>query len=149
MKKVEIIVGSTQGAAEEVAEQIALFLNAKDIKTNLHFAPNLETISSKNFWIICTSTHGAGELPDNILRFGEQLKQKPDLIGTAYLIIALGDSSYDTFCFAGSTIDNLLSNCGAENISQIFQIDVLEYGLPEEPALCWIKKQLDQIKAQL
>jgi flavodoxin len=64
--------------------------------------------------LVITSTHGAGDVPDNLQPFAKDLaEQQPDLNAFKYGVIALGDRSYDTFCQGGKTLDRLLAECGA------------------------------------
>ncbi len=68
-KHFEIIVGTMLGAAEYVADAIAEKLDASGHTHTIHAEPNLDEIKTESTWIVCTSTHGAGELPDNIQPF--------------------------------------------------------------------------------
>ena len=66
MSAVNIIIGSQMGSAEYVAEQLADQLNAQGISTQLHEQPVFNDIDQQNtIWLICTSTYGAGDYPEN------------------------------------------------------------------------------------
>ena len=78
---------------------IAEKLDASGHTHTIHAEPNLDEIKTESTWIVCTSTHGAGELPDNIQPFAKQL-EGADLSAVNAYVIGLGDTSYDTFCFA-------------------------------------------------
>ena len=143
--KVEIIIGSVLGASEYVAEAISEMLVSKGFETECHFTPNVYEIDFAHFLLIVTSTHGAGDLPDNIQAFAKQLADK-DLRGVNSLIIGLGDSSYDTFCEGSAIMENILKEAGATVLLPIYQIDVLHHPIPEEIAVTWLEKHLSIIK---
>jgi len=114
MSSVNIIVGSQMGSAEYVAEQLCDELNNQGISTEIHDQPNLSDIDQHNtVWLICTSTYGAGDYPENLLPFIEQLNQQSDLSTVKYSVIGLGDTSYDTYNLAGRNIDSLMASLGA------------------------------------
>ena len=112
-KHYEIIVGTMLGAAEYVADAIAASLSEKSATTTIHTEPKFEDINQQATWVVCTSTHGAGELPDNIQEFAKALNTA-DLPGTQVVIIGLGDTSYDTFCYGAKEIETKLVNAGAK-----------------------------------
>jgi MioC protein len=88
---------------------------------------------------VITSTYGAGDLPDNIQPFADQVAQdQTDLTTVSFAVITLGDSSYDTFCLAGRKIETLLLAKKAETMEIKLDIDVLSEDLPEDQALAWI-----------
>lgn len=138
---VNIIVGSMLGATEYVAESLQQLLKEHKLESQIHFEPEFNNIESKGTWIICSSTHGAGELPDNIQGFAKHL-DKAHLTSVKFLVIALGDTSYDTFCQAGNTLYQLMINTQATPLSEIFCIDVLEHTVPEDTASEWLDNLL-------
>ena len=106
------------GSAEYVAEQLCDELNNQGISAELHDQPNLSDIDQHNtIWLICTSTYGAGDYPDNLLPFIEQLNQQSDLSAIKYSVIGLGDTSYDTYNLAGRNINSLMASKGATCIA--------------------------------
>lgn len=139
MSSVNIIVGSQMGSAEYVAEQLSDALNNQGITTQLHEQPTFSDISQANtIWLICTSTYGAGDYPENLLSFVEDLNQVNDLKGLKYSVIGLGDTSYDTYNLAGRNIDSLLANKGAIRIAECLELNILDEALPEDTALAWL-----------
>ena len=90
--------------------------------------------------VVC-ATHGAGDIPTNILPLAETLERDhPDLSGHRYGIIALGDMTYqDTFCGAGKKLDDIFASCGARRIGERLEVDASEQPLPDEEALTWIE----------
>ena len=139
MSSVNIIVGSQMGSAEYVAEQLSDVLNNQGINSQLHDQPEFNEIDQQNtIWLVCTSTYGAGDYPDNLISFVEQVSQVDDLSHLKYSVIALGDTSYDTYNLAGRNIDALLSQKGAVKVAQRLELNILDEALPEDTALAWL-----------
>lgn len=144
---IEILVGSQMGAAEYVAEQVAETLVQAGYEALLHLQPDLDQLNPTHIWLVITSTYGAGDLPDNIQPFADQLAQdRRDLTTLSYAVITLGDSSYDTFCQAGRTLSQLLQQQGAKQLLANLEIDVLTADLPEDQALVWLPQFINSIK---
>ena len=139
MADITFITGSTLGSAEYVAEELAALLEEDDISGEILHGPALEDVPAKGLWLLVTSTHGAGEIPDNLLPFWEALKeQQPDLSAVRYGAIGLGNHEYDLFCGAIRTLDQLLQSLGATRIGDRLEIDVLLHDVPEDPASEWL-----------
>lgn len=147
MTNISIIIGSMLGASEYIGDHLESILT-KDHQVSTNLDPSLSNydLSQRQLWLICTSTHGAGDFPDNIDPFVEQLKQQtPDLSNINFAVCGLGDTSYDTFCNAGITIDALLETLGATRVHPLNMIDILDGQLPEENAEKWLNSWLDKI----
>lgn len=141
---IEIIVGSMLGATEYVADEIHNLLNENDISSTIHLEPQLADLKTDNLWFICTSTHGAGELPDNIQQFAQQL-QGQQLNHVSYQIIGLGDSNYDTYCQGAITMDSLMQQSSARAIGEMFTVDVSVDIEPEVTVYQWLKTHLHRV----
>jgi len=143
MAEILIIVGTESGNAQMVADTL------QDELSRLGHAITIATegdadaldLASHRMVLICTSTHGLGELPDNIIPLADSLQaMPPDLSGLSYGVIALGDQTYhDTFCQAGKTLDALFAACGAQKVGDRLEIDACTQPLPDEEALSWTK----------
>lgn len=145
MSSVNLIVGSQMGSAEYVAEQLSDALNSQGINTQLHDQPEFCEIDQQNtIWLICTSTYGAGDYPENLINFVDELSQVDDLSHLKYTVIALGDTSYDTYNLAGRNIDTLLSQKGAVKVAQRLELNILDEALPEDTALAWLDSWIAQ-----
>ena len=143
MKNVSIITGSTLGDAEYVGDHLADLLEEMEFATDIHNQPNLDEIDINSLWIIVISTHGAGDYPDNIKPFIQQLtEQAQNLSKVTFAIVAIGDSSYDTFCAAGKSLQNTLIELGAIEKFSLLEIDVTQHSIPEEPAELWLKQHI-------
>jgi len=161
MSLIQIIVGSMLGGTEYVAEACEETLKELDHHVDIHLKPDLNCILSNTFssnneqktntdsqekplWIICTSTHGAGDYPDNIKEFVSDLGNcDQDLSTVSFLTIGIGDSSYDTFCKAATDISNTLKSNGCNEILPIKTFDMSEDIDPEDLAQQWIRTNKD------
>lgn len=143
MAHFEIIVGTVLGASEYVADALKETLENFNHSADIHLDANLETLNQSSTWVICTSTHGAGDLPDNIVPFAQQLKQHTfdDL---KFLIVGLGDSSYDTYCNGAMTMQDLMEQSGATLLNKPIHIDVLNHPIPEDKAVEWLTAWLEK-----
>ncbi|GAB5381667.1 MAG: FMN-binding protein MioC [Aliiglaciecola sp.] len=141
MANFSIIVGSVLGASEYVADALQETLQNQSHSVTIHLEPELQSIDKSTIWIVCTSTHGAGDLPDNIQPFADQLKET-ELSSTAFLVVGLGDSSYDTYCNGAMTMQSLLEKAGATLLNKPIHIDVLTHPIPEDAAVEWLESWL-------
>ncbi|GAA3698504.1 FMN-binding protein MioC [Oceanisphaera sediminis] len=147
MSHFTLLVGSTLGSAEDLADDLAGILQNHGHQTVIHTSPQLDHILIRpdHYLLLICSTHGAGDLPDNIQPFSLQLnEQQPDLTGLAYLAIGLGDSAYDTFCYAIHKLDRQLADRGAQRIGDRLDIDVSQPDPPELIAEKWLDHWLSQ-----
>lgn len=147
MASFQIIIGSMLGASEYVAEACQETLESLNHEVTLHFTPNLDEIPTQDqVWLICTSTHGAGDYPDNIQAFVDQIKDREiDLSTTHLLTIGLGDINYDTFCYAAKKLNKLLISKGCKEITAPLLHDAQEDIDPEERSAQWISDLNDQL----
>ncbi|TWX49138.1 FMN-binding protein MioC [Colwellia hornerae] len=145
MSSFQIIVGSMLGGSEYVAEACEETLLALNHQTTLHLQPKFEQIITDNqTWLICTSTHGAGDFPDNIQKFVKDLTNSTiDLSPVKFMIIGLGDSNYDTFCKAAKELQKLLLSRGCHEIVVIKTLDMSEEIDPEDLAQRWLTDNKD------
>ncbi|MFG7352987.1 FMN-binding protein MioC [Shewanella oncorhynchi] len=139
MAKIEVIVGTTLGSAEYVADEMMAQLTEQGHQVQVHLTPTLCEIDTHALWIIVSSTHGAGDLPDNIQPFFNEItEQKPDLSQVNFALCAIGDSSYDTFCQGPEKLISAIQECDAKAFVDKIQIDVQLDPVPEDPALAWL-----------
>lgn len=147
MSSFQVIVGSMLGGSEYVAEACEETLTALGHQVELHFQPDFAQIISENqTWLVCTSTHGAGDYPDNIQAFARDLENSDqDLSSVKFLTIGIGDSNYDTFCFAAKNINKLLLSKGCIEILPLFTLDMSEDIDPEERSQTWLNENKDHL----
>jgi len=145
----QIIVGSMLGGSEYVAEACEEVINKKGHQAKVHYQPRLESIlvektTENPIWLIVTSTHGAGDYPDNILNFVSDLRSyDQDLSSISFMTIGIGDSNYDTFCFAAKNIEKLLLSKSCVKKEDIYTLDMSQDIDPEDLAQLWIEQKLD------
>ena len=145
MADITLFVGSTLGATEYVADRLAELLLAAGHQVQIvsQFQDWQPSATTNRWWLICTATHGAGDLPDNIQPFAEYLaSNKLDLRQQQFVVIGVGDSSYDTFCEAAKTLERLLEHHGAVNRLERLEIDVQQHPIPEDRAEAWLPQLL-------
>ncbi len=144
MSQINIIAGTVYGSAQFVAEELAQSLS--DAGHNATFYENAEldtVIEGCDTLIVCSSTTGSGDIPDNLSAFYSGLKDGADLANLRFAVVALGDSSYlDSYCGAGHTLHAALEDCGAEPIAAPLEIDACEVDTPEDVALPWVEDLL-------
>lgn len=142
MSTIGLIVGTTLGGAEYVADHLIDQLQQENHHTFMINQPKIDDLFAYDFILFITSTHGAGDFPENIAHFMADISdQKPDLTQVKYAIVAIGDSSYDTFCGAGKKANALFQQCQATSICPMIEIDVLNDPLPENAAEKWLDQQ--------
>ncbi|ELX8380683.1 FMN-binding protein MioC [Providencia vermicola] len=140
MTKVTLISGSTMGSAEYVAEHMAEILEELGHETEVQHGPDLDSLPREGLWLVVSSTHGAGDLPENIQPLAEQIEsQSPDLSQVQFGSVGIGSSEYDTFCGAIHKLNTLLIDHGAKRIGEPLEIDVQQHEIPEDPAGEWVK----------
>ena len=139
MADITLISGSTLGGAEYVAEHLAEKLEDAGFSTETLHGPLLDSLSATGIWLVISSTHGAGDIPDNLVPLYEDLQsQKPDLSKVRFGAIGIGSREYDTFCGAIEKIEAELKHSGAKQIGETLKINVLEHEIPEDPAEIWL-----------
>jgi MioC protein len=144
MADITLISGSTLGSAEYVAEHLAEKLEAAGFTTETLHGPELDELTLSGRWLVVSSTHGAGDLPENLQPLLEQIEEQlPDLSQVQFGAVGLGSSEYDTFCGAIQRIDDLLIARGAKRIGDRLEIDVTEHEIPEDPAEEWVKNWIN------
>ncbi|KKB06140.1 MULTISPECIES: FMN-binding protein MioC [Pantoea] len=140
MADITLISGSTLGSAEYVAEHLEEKLQDAGFSTQLLHGPALDEVPQTGIWLVVCSTHGAGDIPDNLLPLAEAIRDsQPDLSQVRFGAVGLGNHEYDLFCGAIRQIDALLTAQGAQRIGDRLEIDVLEHEIPEDPAEAWLE----------
>lgn len=152
MADILIVVGSESGNARLVAEGV------RDELQRLGHAVTLSAnrdcadlrLEERGLLLVCTSTYGYGDWPDNIAPFAHSLDAvRPDLSRLSYGVIALGDRTYaDTFCLAGRRLDDALRHLGATRLGERLEIDACAQPFPDEDALAWVKRWVPLIDVQ-
>ena len=111
-----ILVGTMTSTAELVAQAVQLATEDDDVRIDILPMDGLDAgvFAGGGLYLICTSTYGQGDVPDNAKALYASLQSaRPDLANVEYGVIALGDRTYaETFCFGGKRFDELLTELG-------------------------------------
>jgi len=144
--ELRILVGTMTGTAEAVAKDIEQMLAKAGHRTEIVLMDGRDASvferngSGCDAFLICTSTYGSGDVPDNAQKVFASLEEKrPDLRGIVYGVIALGDQTYGkTFCQGGLRFDKLLSELGAQRAGEALLHDASAGTMAEDVASEWI-----------
>lgn len=146
--KVEILIGTTLGGAEYVADELTPVLEQRGYEVVAHLDPELADLDKKALWLVVSSTHGAGDLPDNLQPFYQALQhQSVDLSSVSFALCAIGDTSYDTFCEGPEKLATALEQKGASQVTDKIHIDVQYDPVPEDPAIQWLENWIKPANA--
>ena len=147
-----ILVGTMTGNAQLVAQELELILDDGEtsVRTKLMDGLDVSAFDGGGLFLVCTSTYGQGDVPDNAKTLYESLlTQRPDLSSVRYGVVALGDRTYkDTFCNGGRRFDAILSELGAKRIGEVFIHDASSGVLAEEAAAEWVGPWWDLARAR-
>ena len=149
--KVAILSGSVYGAAEEVARHAEKLLKRQDIQAWHNPRATLQDVLAfaPEALLAVTSTTGMGELPDNIMALYAQLRDElpAALRGLPGGVIALGDSSYDTYCGGGEQLRELFAELGVHEVQEMLRLDASESVTPETDAGPWLAEFVQALQA--
>jgi MioC protein len=137
-----ILVGTESGNAQMVADALKPVLTAAGHAVDVtDKAATVGDLVAHDVFLVVSATHGSGDIPTNILPLAETLqRERPDLSGHRYGVIALGDRTYqDTFCGGGKQLDSAFASCGARKLGERLEVDASSQPLPDEEALAWIE----------
>jgi len=144
--KVNILVGTMTGTAQLCAQEMELALDDGETRVETLLMDQLDSsvFARDGVFLICTSTYGQGDVPDNARALFQDLGTKrPDLSRVRYGVFGLGDRTYaETFNFGGKKFDDLLTELGAKRVGERHKHDASSGIMPEETALEWCKEWL-------
>jgi MioC protein len=149
--KLRILVGTMTDTALYVAQ--AIQLDCADLVTEIDVQRmdglDIGVFDDDALYLICSSTYGSGDVPDNAQALYASLGAQPKFLGhVRYGVIALGDSAYpQTFCFGGKRFDEKLVDLGAQRIGEVWCHDASSGVLPEEAACAWCREWLTRALA--
>jgi sulfite reductase alpha subunit-like flavoprotein len=151
--QIHILVGTMTGTAQLCAQEMELVLDDGEtqVSTLMMDALDSSVFSREGVFLVCTSTYGQGDVPDNARALYEDLKAKrPDLSHVLYGVFGLGDRTYaETFNFGGKRFDELLTELGARRVGERHMHDASSGVLPEETALEWCQEWLAKVKQRV
>ncbi|HSW17751.1 MAG TPA: flavodoxin domain-containing protein [Ramlibacter sp.] len=144
--KLKILVGTMTSTADYVAQAIQMACGdlVDEIQVQLMDGLDISVFDEDALYLICTSTYGAGDVPDNARMLYESLDAQPRYLGhVRYGVIALGDGVYpQTFCFGGQNFDERLQGLGAQRVGEVWRHDASAGTVPEDEGALWCRAWL-------
>ncbi|KKW67445.1 hypothetical protein AAV94_11540 [Lampropedia cohaerens] len=142
--RLKVIVGTFSDNAWYVAKAVEAALASQTEHTELVMASaqtlaEVLEVPQDMRVLICTSTHGSGDVPENLQPLYADLGTRPRYLGgLRYGVIALGDSFYgDTFAMGGKQFDARLADLGATRIGEPLILDASDGQDAEALAAQW------------
>ena len=137
-----VLFGSQSGNAEDVASKIGKAASQYGLDATVKGMDEIKIsdLSVQKRIMICCSTWGEGEQPDNAedLWISATAEDSPSMSGVNFSILALGDTSYELFCESGKEWDLWLESKGGNRLNQRVDCDV-DY---EDLAKSWMDETL-------
>lgn len=146
---ITLLVATMSGTAEMVADELMDALQDAGYPSLIRRMEKVDaaTLSEGGLFLICSSTYGTGDVPDN----GQPLYRglcasRPDLSAMRYGLVGLGDSTYSaTFCGGPKRWDAIFSELGATRLGTMLCHDRRSAIYPEDAALAWLKDWLPHL----
>ena len=149
--KLKILVGTMTDTAESVAQSIQMACADQVDSIEVQRMDGLDThvFDENALFLICSSTYGTGDVPDNAQALYLSLDAEPRYLGhVRYGVISLGDSSYgETFCQGGLKFDARLQDLGAQRVGDVLCHDASGDTVAEDDAVVWCQAWLAQALA--
>lgn len=143
MATIKILVGTTYGASQEVAEDCAAQLSALGHGAVVLRQPKYDEVVADDteVLLICSATIGQGEVPESLLPLYLELNERfPLMPGVRFGLIARGDSSYENFAEGGRQVADLLRDLQLRELVPALFLDACETMDPEAEVDAWIQK---------
>jgi MioC protein len=120
--RITILIGTMTGTAQLCAQEMELALGDESTQIEALLMDGLDAsvFEREGAFLICTSTYGQGDVPDNARALYEDLQSKrPDLSRVRYGVFGLGDRTYaETFNYGGKRFDDILTDLGATRVGE-------------------------------
>ncbi|MEC5213274.1 MioC protein [Polaromonas sp. CG_9.5] len=152
--KLKILVGTMTGTATLVAQAIQMecagLLSAIEIEAMDDLGISVFDTDNPQevIYLICTSTYGAGDVPDNAQALYQSLDTEPRYLGhVRYGVMGLGDNGthQQTFCFGAKKFDERLQDLGAQRLGELWCHDASADSLPEAAGAQWSRQWLEEV----
>src|SRR5881628_4272296 len=151
--KITTLIGTMTGTAQLCAQEMELALGDDETQVEALLMDNLDAsvFNREGAFLICTSTYGQGDVPDNARALYEDLqRRRPDLSKLRYGVFGLGDRTYaETFNYGGKRFDDILTELGASRVGERIQHDASSGVLPEEKAEEWAGEWLAEVREKV
>ncbi|KPH63275.1 flavodoxin [Pseudoalteromonas porphyrae] len=147
MAHISIFVGSVNGGAERLSDDIAKTIEQVGHTAVVITEASLDDIKNASHILIVTSTTGQGDVPSNLVGLYFAMNStSPMLTGKPFGVIAMGDRCYgETFCGAGRSFDELLRDLQAKPVGNRLEIDASENFEPWPVTEPWLKLWLTKL----
>ena len=146
--RVLVLFASQTGNGRRIAERLGRSLEGAGLAPEVVAAGDypLRRLAEERLVYLVASTHGDGEAPDDARPLMDYLfsRRAPRLEGTAFAVLALGDSSYPKFCETGRLLDERLAGLGARRLSPRVDCDVDL----EPKVLPWLEQSVAAARAE-
>lgn len=142
MAKIQLIVGTVNGEAWKAAQGAAAILGklGHTAEVNEETTPQDLARDSEEILLVCCSTTGDGEVPQNLYPVYSTLDAEVmDLTGRKYGVIALGDRGFPRFAHAGFLMEDALYRSGARRVGEVLTIDAQVEDRPPLAAALWAR----------
>jgi|TARA_B100001741_G_scaffold112159_1_gene92148 sulfite reductase alpha subunit-like flavoprotein len=137
-----VLFGTETGNAEDLAFEIGRKSVDFGLKSTVKGMEEvtLSDVSACQRLMICCSTWGEGDQPDNAQELYDQISESVDgcLASVHFSVLALGDTAFEMFCESGKQWDTILEKKGARRINDRVDCDT-DY---EDDAEIWIESTL-------
>ena len=148
--KLKILVGTMTSTADYVAQAIQMDCAelVDDIEVQLMDTLDISVFDEAGakdaIYLICSSTYGSGDVPDNARALYDSMDAQPQFLGhVRYGVIALGDRTYlQTFCNGGKRFDQRLQDLGAQRIGEVWCHDASSGTMAESEGVDWCRQWL-------
>ena len=146
--KLKILVGSMTHTADHVAQAIQMECADLASPIEVEWMDGLDIHvfdaekARETFFLVCISTYGSGDVPDNAQMLFQSLDAQARFLGhVRYGVIALGDSMAhaQTYGFGGKRFDERLQDLGAQRLGDICFLDSSDGTLPEAVGAEWCR----------
>jgi MioC protein len=148
-----MLVGSQSGNAAMVADVLGQRLRGRSLDvqqvSDSVAEAQSELLGDARVILVCCSTHGDGEVPDNLRDLEAALSAcSRRLVDTHYGLVALGDRTYgERFCAGARRVEALLSRLGARSLGEALLVDASVQPFPDEAALEWLDTWLPAVES--
>ena len=119
MKPIAVVYGTVMGNAGACAHQLSAELTRHRLDHDVARMSDLDhaRLTDVELLLVVVSTTGNGHPPHNATAFYNHLhKNRPDLTGLRFGVLALGSRRYPKFAECGKSFDRILEGLGAARV---------------------------------
>ena len=153
LMQLNFLVGTVHGNARQIAQTLALAAPDLGASAQVLDMQNLSiaVFDQPGLFVICCSTTGSGDLPDNAQGLYQSLDAHARFLGHVHFgQVALGDSSYgDTFYGGAKALQSRLQDLGAHLVGEVCVLDALAADEPDTLALAWFAPWVQQARGSV